>query len=110
MPAQVVSDSVNQAMCVSGRIVAGRKHRNVFVCMCAVMCCPHMQVHADSVTVQQQRLSFSRPDGSSGNITVTPTHLVYKLTGNTPLTHSAGSVNACERPQQCLLPGRVVDQ
>jgi hypothetical protein len=64
-----------------------------------LLCCaaPSLQVHADSVTVEQQRLSFSRPDGSSGSITVTPTHLVYKLTGDTHLTTSAGSVNACER-------------
>jgi hypothetical protein len=65
--------------------------------LCLLVLPPSLQVHADSVTVQQQRLSFSRPDGSSGSITVTPTHLVYKLTGDTPLTHSAGSVNACER-------------
>lgn len=69
------------------------------------------QVHADDTTIRQQRISFTRPDGTPGSITLARPHLVYTLGRSgavaAHLGKTAASVDACELHIQLImvLPG-----
>ena len=68
--------------------------------------CPCLQVHADDHKVDQQRISFTRPDGSHGGITVSQTHMAYRLTANTAVGATAASVT--DRECICLAGGALL--
>lgn len=56
-------------------------------------------LHAESKQLLQTRISFNRMGGSPGNITVSPTHMVLRLTPDAaaaPVGATAASVAACE--------------
>jgi hypothetical protein len=57
---------------------------------------PASQVHADDRMVQQQRISFKRPDGSAGSITLAQPHLMYRLTSDVGVGATAADVTQCK--------------
>lgn len=64
-----------------------------------------LQIHADPIADKQQCISYNRPDGSTGSITVSDTHLVYKLTATEESSvATASSVAEC-KTESTLLQG-----
>lgn len=66
------------------------------LCLLLAGSCDSVQAHASDASVGQQRISFKRPDGSAGSITLAETHLVYKLDNKAAPGTSAASVQARE--------------
>jgi hypothetical protein len=58
---------------------------------------PMLQLHAAQGTIRQVRFSFQRASGEPGSVTITPTHLVMRLTAAGTLVGSQSTrVDACK--------------
>lgn len=56
-------------------------------------------LHAEPKQLQQTRITFTRAGGSTGSITVSPSHMVLKLTGDSvAVGATATTVAACKHP------------
>lgn len=56
----------------------------------------HLQLHAEARTITQIRITFEGADGTPGSITVSPSHMILKLTSSVAVGATSASMATCE--------------
>lgn len=62
---------------------------------------PSPQVESSPTTYQQYKITFRRPDGTSGTLTVSPNHMML-ITGRRPATRGRGAASAEQGKAQAV--------